>query len=367
MSAGNPSSDDYYQVLGVGRSASDSELKKAYRKLAVKWHPDKNPDNQEEASKKFKAISEAYEVLSDSQKRAAYDRYGKAGLGMGGGDTGGTGGGGMPGGMPGGVHFSDPSELFAQFFGGEDPFAAMFGGGGMGGGMGGGGMPGGVRFSSMSGGMGGAGGMPQGFSFVSGGGGMPGGFGGMGGMGGMPGGFGGMAGRRASAPAPTRSRPDVIPPRTRVVVQGLKSNTTHNNDSGTVTSFDTGRGRYVVQLDDGETLALKPDNILQLVRGVRVTGLDKAPELNGKSGTIFQRNEAKERYYVRCGGRNIALKSDNIILPRGTRVCMTGLVKAAHLNGRWGEVLGHDEASGRYDVAIAQGEQLRVKRANAKL
>lgn len=60
---------DYYKILEVNRSASVSDIKKAYRRLALKWHPDKNPDNQDEATKKFKEISEAYEVLSDEKKR----------------------------------------------------------------------------------------------------------------------------------------------------------------------------------------------------------------------------------------------------------------------------------------------------------
>lgn len=60
---------DYYKILEVNRSASVADIKKAYRRLALKWHPDKNPDNQDEATKKFKEISEAYEVLSDEKKR----------------------------------------------------------------------------------------------------------------------------------------------------------------------------------------------------------------------------------------------------------------------------------------------------------
>ncbi|CAI0385329.1 unnamed protein product, partial [Linum tenue] len=78
---------DYYKILQVDRNASDDDLKKAYRKLAMKWHPDKNPNNKKDAEARFKQISEAYEVLSDSQKRAVYDQYGEEGLkgGMGGG------------------------------------------------------------------------------------------------------------------------------------------------------------------------------------------------------------------------------------------------------------------------------------------
>ncbi|VVB12852.1 unnamed protein product [Arabis nemorensis] len=71
---------DYYKVLQVDRSANDDELKKAYRKLAMKWHPDKNPNSKKEAEAKFKQISEAYDVLSDPQKREIYEQYGEEGL-----------------------------------------------------------------------------------------------------------------------------------------------------------------------------------------------------------------------------------------------------------------------------------------------
>ncbi|XP_075969571.1 dnaJ heat shock protein family (Hsp40) member B6 mrj isoform X1 [Anticarsia gemmatalis] len=69
---------DYYRVLGVTRTASEAEIKKAYRKLALKWHPDKNPDNADEANRRFKEISEAYEVLSDANKRKVYDARGSS-------------------------------------------------------------------------------------------------------------------------------------------------------------------------------------------------------------------------------------------------------------------------------------------------
>ncbi len=80
---------DYYEVLGVGKNASDDEIKKAYRKLAVKYHPDKNPGDKE-AEAKFKEISEAHEVLSDKQKRARYDQFGHAGVGGAGDSAGGN-------------------------------------------------------------------------------------------------------------------------------------------------------------------------------------------------------------------------------------------------------------------------------------
>ncbi|KAG5841580.1 hypothetical protein ANANG_G00168130 [Anguilla anguilla] len=115
---------EYYHILGVQRNASQEDIKKAYRKLALKWHPDKNPENKEEAERKFKELSEAYEVLSDAQKRDVYDRYGKEGLSEGG-------GGGHYDGHFGGVFtFRNPEDVFREFFGGRDPFAEFFGGGG---------------------------------------------------------------------------------------------------------------------------------------------------------------------------------------------------------------------------------------------
>ena len=107
---------DYYDILGVSRSASNDELKKAYRKLAMKYHPDKNPDNQQ-AEDKFKEVTEAYSVLSDTEKRQMYDQFGHAGAGQG------FGGGGFSGGFPGGVHpFGggqgfDPQDIFNDLFG----------------------------------------------------------------------------------------------------------------------------------------------------------------------------------------------------------------------------------------------------------
>lgn len=179
---------DYYKVLGVSKDVSDADLKKAYKRAALAHHPDRNAGS-EEAAKKFKEVGEAFEVLSDKDKRAIYDQYGEEGLkggfgggsqgaGMGGGFNpfaGGAGGaGGFPagfsfGGSPGGGGFggfspSDPNDIFASLFG------SMGGMGGMGG------MPsgGGARRK----GAGSGGGNP--FASMGGGGGFPGGFGGMG-------------------------------------------------------------------------------------------------------------------------------------------------------------------------------------------
>ncbi|CAA6671529.1 unnamed protein product [Spirodela intermedia] len=123
---------DYYKILQVDKSAKDDDLKKAYRKLAMKWHPDKNPNNKKEAEAKFKQISEAYEVLSDPQKRAVYDQYGEEGLkgqvpppGAGGPSFFSTGDGQTA------FRFNprNADDIFSEFFGFSSPFGGMGGGG----------------------------------------------------------------------------------------------------------------------------------------------------------------------------------------------------------------------------------------------
>lgn len=159
---------DFYKILGVAKTATDDEIKKAYRKLALKYHPDKN--KSPEAEERFKEVAEAYEVLSDKKKRDIYDQYGEDGL------KGGIGGGGGGSGMDGNGSFQyqyhgDPRATFAQFFGTSDPFGVFFGNDGIGsnmfytdiggesddpfgfggrGGMGGGGFPGAFRSQSFN-------------------------------------------------------------------------------------------------------------------------------------------------------------------------------------------------------------------------
>ena len=108
---------DYYEVLGVARGAPEDEIKRAYRKLAVKFHPDKNPDDPH-AEEKFKELGEAYDVLIDVDKRAAYDRFGHNAFSQGGAGFGGG--------------FHDPFDIFREVFGGGSGgiFESFFGGAG---------------------------------------------------------------------------------------------------------------------------------------------------------------------------------------------------------------------------------------------
>ncbi|KRY16299.1 DnaJ -like protein subfamily B member 6-B [Trichinella patagoniensis] len=114
----------YYEVLGIHTESTDQEIKKAYRRLALRWHPDKNPHNKVEAEKRFKEISEAYEVLIDNEKRRIYDRHGIDGLRNGGATAGSHTG---RGGDFSDFVFRSPFEVFFEFFGGRDPFQDIFG------------------------------------------------------------------------------------------------------------------------------------------------------------------------------------------------------------------------------------------------
>ncbi len=110
---------DYYEVLGVQKNATDEEIKKAYRKLAKQYHPDANPDNKAEAEAKFKEVNEAYETLSDSQKRQMYDQFGPDGpQGFGGGNPYGNGTYTYSTGFDGFSDFGDLGDIFSSFFGG---------------------------------------------------------------------------------------------------------------------------------------------------------------------------------------------------------------------------------------------------------
>jgi molecular chaperone DnaJ len=112
---------DFYEILEISKSASQDEIKKAYRKVAMKYHPDRNPGDKA-SEEKFKEAAEAYEILSDADKRAQYDRFGHSAFAQGRGGGGGFGGGGM--------NMDDIFSQFGDIFGDESPFGSFFGGGG---------------------------------------------------------------------------------------------------------------------------------------------------------------------------------------------------------------------------------------------
>ena len=346
----NPLSDDYYGVLGIARDATDKELKKAFRKLAIKYHPDKNPDDKR-AEEFFKNIAEAYDVLSDPQKRAAYDRFGKDGARAAeqGQDVGGAGGfGGFHGGGPSGrpMDHARAQEVFSMFFGGEDPFSS-FGFGGFGGGAGD--VPGNIRISVQQG----PGGSSQMFTNMGGG------------------GFGGPARRTVQRKA--EARYDVLPVGARVVLVGLTSAAERNDATGVVERFDAQRGRYAIKLeDDGEVLSLRENNLQQLLKGVRLTNITSNAALDGKSGTLVavkRGDDGARRYVVVLAATNqtVSVRADSLILPRGALVEIKDVQSKPELNGRKGTVQSWDSQAQRYRVQTTPQDQLKLKIPNVEL
>jgi len=322
---GNIDSDDYYKVLGVSRSASAKDIAKAYRKMALQYHPDKNPDDREAAEEQFKKVSEAYEILNDPEKKQIYDQHGKQGLERGGGGGGGN-----------------ANDIFRHFFesSGEDPFSQLFGGGGA---------PPGSRVTVTQGPGG------QRITMTMGG-----------------GGFGGPQ-RPARPPPPSDTGPHVIPTNKRVCLHGLQSAAEHNGKEGTVLGYGEGKGRYTIQLasgdedEEGEEMALKPQNVTQLVEGVEIV---KLPGLAGSKGEIMGCKAAVSepfKYTVLMGRQVATLAPQYVLLPVGTfgvRLC--GLSNP-ELNDRRGKILEVDREAGRYTILLApvsEGRQVKVKFEN---
>eukprot|EP00301_Raphidiophrys_heterophryoidea_P019593 c4495_g1_i1.p1 GENE.c4495_g1_i1~~c4495_g1_i1.p1 ORF type:complete len:399 (-),score=76.21 c4495_g1_i1:206-1315(-) len=366
---------DFYSILGVSKDASEDEIKKAYKKAALKHHPDKNPGDKT-AEQKFKDVAEAYEVLTDKQKRQIFDQFGEDGL------KGGMGGAGGPevhfsgaGGMP----FHDPFDIFSQFFGdptngGPPEGVKMFfsstgpGGARMGSmpGMSFGGMPAGMRMGGMN--MGGMG--------------MP-GMGGMQGMQGMQGmgmegmddlfnmsqqgGRGRPRGGGRGGKSSARKRGFTIAPGSRVLISGLQSAPRHNDTTGTIQQYDASSGRYEVLLEDGSTiLRLQGKNIQQLGVDVTIEGT-KDSHLNGFEAVVLGFDEDSERYRLQAGSRVVAIKPENVLLRSGTVARIHGLVNAAQHNEKWGRINAFDKSAGRYEITLADGESVRVKPQNLRL
>ncbi|KAL1526793.1 hypothetical protein AB1Y20_015489 [Prymnesium parvum] len=330
---------DFYAILGVSRKATPEEIKKGYRKMAVKWHPDKHSSGSDaekaEAEEKFKDCAMAYEVLSDAEKRRIYDQYGEEGLQAGGGSGGAGGGGGFPGGFP---------------------------TGGFPAGMNGFGGPGGVKvvFSTNGSGMGGMSGFSASHaddlfrSFFSNG--DP--FAGMHGFDDMS----DLLHRRArggTRPKRARSQNDILPNGCVVRLEGL-NNGSMNGLVGEVELFDDARRRYQVKVN-GTSSSIKPENLNQVVAGATVVGTSQL-ELNGRQAAQAVFDRSKGRYLLEgltAGNGVISLKPTNVRLPVETRVMIQGLQSRPDLNGAVGKI---EEAShDRYTIGLRDGTQVKVK------
>mmetsp|Transcript_110147 Transcript_110147/g.355525 ORF Transcript_110147/g.355525 Transcript_110147/m.355525 type:complete len:328 (-) Transcript_110147:63-1046(-) len=316
-------SSDYYKVLGVDRTASDQEIAKAYRQLARKYHPDKNPGNKEEAAENFKRVTEAYEVLQDSEKRKTYDQFGKEG-----------------GARESPVDFNHADQVFKAFFRDDDPFSVFF-------------QDDDTRQHNSS---------------IFGDGGMMFDFGNLGMHSDMMDGrmgFGGAGPSRRSTPMP----PYAFPRGTGVAIRGLTKAQEHNGKSGKVTGWDEHRGRYAVEVDGSNvTLSLRPSNLTQSCT-VEIVGIESQPELNGTRAETLGYNDQASRYTVRLrtrapNGRDvIALQPGNVVLQSGTRVVVQGL-SSVEFNGQMAQIVEVDRPSFRYTVSCQNGRQIKIKFEN---
>lgn len=322
---------DFYGILGCARDADDEALKKAYKKAAIKWHPDRhaNKSDQElrEAEEKFKDIAYAYEVLSDKQKRAVYDQCGEEGLRAGAPAQGGDGGGrtsGFSGFGPGGVSFS---------------YSGSGGGGGMDA------MRAAQMFQQMFG--------AAGFGHIG------------AGMEGMHDPFsslldGGLDGRRIRRRHMERSRVDLLPNGTTVRLAGLSSSSL-NGSMGRIEGYDEVKDRYVVGVADGSSIAVRPRNVLQLVADCRIVGTSKE-EINGRVAASAVYDASTRRYNcegLKHDGTVISLKPENVVLPSQTNVTIEGVQSRPALNGRVGRIEGVE--NDRYLVKLGPGEAVRLR------
>jgi curved DNA-binding protein CbpA len=361
-------SDDYYKVLGLARNASDKEIEKAYKKLALKHHPDKNPDRKEQAEEEFKKLNEAYDVLHSPEKRKAYDHEGLDG-GRSGNPQGGEHNFSFGGGGPRQANMSreEADAIFKTFF--SCTSACQSNGSGTFSGFGGDG------FSSS--------GSSDGFAGLG-----SSGFGIFNSPGMTAGRFPDSASRSfaslrrppaAASNRPTKLRrsngrsesscePYILENGAKVAIQGLTKSREHNEKTGDVISWDGTRGRYEVLAMSGvegmSSLWLRPQNITQLCV-IEMTGLTSKPELNGKRGHIQNYDQSTRRYTVlpadACA--SVALCPANCILLPGTCVTLHGLSNPEY-NGQRAQITAVDRAAARYAVASESGKQIKIKYRN---
>ena len=315
-------SKDLYKVLGLSKSASEKDITKAYRKLAMKYHPDKNPEDRDAAAEKFKKISEAYEVLSDPKKKQQYDQFGSSSFNAGSGFT-----------------HTDPQEIFKRFFGGNSPFGPNMGGNSFR-----------VFTTTSSSTTSHRHSNTNPFSnnpFFS-----------------MS-----QPNHRSRPPLHKNTRQTTNTP---VRIHSLKSKPELNNKTGKITNYNSHSKRYTVKLDSRPQSPTKTINILRqniqiIVKNIEIIGLTSRVELNGKTGTIESYNHLKKKYVVRTDDHlTIMLNKNNVLLPAKTSVYLEGL-KNDTWNGRTGHIISYEPDTERYQIDVGGSKILNVKVSNISI
>mmetsp|Transcript_113576 Transcript_113576/g.316004 ORF Transcript_113576/g.316004 Transcript_113576/m.316004 type:complete len:354 (+) Transcript_113576:103-1164(+) len=340
--------DDYYRLLGVGRGASDGEIVKAYKRLALKHHPDKNPDDPETAEQMFKRISEAYSVLCDAEKRRKYDLLGsdpprasrRSGNFTRQSSTGSTeqaedffsAFAGVPRGVPyTGRGIPSAKDFGSPLRGKEDPLAF---------------------FASAHRGRGSVDDLRSGMFRRS---------------------YGGTSGdcaTRFAASQPSWFRPPTafaaspdwaIPLGRSVTIRGLARAPEHNGKVGTVMKFDEGRCRYDVEVIGVGKLSLKPQSLTQRCR-IEVVDMDSKPGMNGRTGDVLAFDFETGLYTVmmQYPPSVLVLPRGNCRLSEGVRVLTLGL-SVDRYNGQMAKIVDVDAFARRYRLHLKDGQEVKVK------
>jgi len=300
-------SEDYYQVLGVKRAAADKDISAAYKRLALKYHPDKNPNSREQAELVFKRITHAYEVLREPVKRNAYDTsrnyHSCASV-----DSSGNG---IPGDYG---SFERADDLYRRFFGGD---------------LGGNASMPNINIAGL-------------FNFDQ-----------------KP-----QAKPSAKGPGKSYVKAHLIPLGMPVAIHGLASKPELNGKSATVREWSAAKSRYVVTLNCGGVLSLRPTNLTQLCH-VKVTGHENQPEVNGKTGEIVDFNEETRSYVLLLEDPALVveLPPKNCICASGTAGVLDGL-RDEQLGGKMCSIVSVDHNAQRYVVQCEDGRQLKVRFEN---
>jgi len=301
--------DDYYKILGVDKNATESEIKKAYKKLAIKYHPDKNLNNKE-AEEKFKIISDAYSILSDKDKRLKYDQFGKNGLNNNGINV-------------------NPNDIFNTFFQGQDPFGSGFP-------FSNGFSKGNVRTTIHR----------NGVSYTR---------------------FNNSGSRIPRQPLQYPNEVNIIRKNIKIMVvkiSNIYKRKEINEKLGTIVNYDINKKRYLIKLENGKQVLLKHDNLLQLVN-VKITKLSDK-NMNNLNGKIIGLCEDLGRYKVNLNNKIVALKQSNFIVDNNTCVELINLTTDGY-NRKRGLIKSFDIESERYEVLLEKNQLIKIKLENIKL
>lgn len=291
--------DDLYKVLGVPRTATDKEISAAYKRLALRYHPDKNMGSRSQAEHAFKRVTGAYETLRDSTSRRKYDASSQGPA------AGRSSAGGIPSSFG---SFEHADELYRAFFGTGVSTTVPD-----------------IDIAGI-------------FNFDQ-----------------KPRTKPTSVSKRPETPA------HVMLGGTQVVIHGLASKPEHNGKTGKVRNWTSAKGRYEVSLNCGGVISLRPQNLTQLCH-VTVTQLVEKPELNGKRGEIVDFLEASGHYVLLMNEPPcvVELLPSNCIFPVGAAGVLEGL-SDEKLNGQMCHITGTDHDTSRYVVQTEGGRQLKVR------